>query len=46
MTDRSLAEVVAAQPRCEAELLALHGIGPAKVERYGADLLRLVATEN
>lgn len=42
LTDRSLAEVVAARPGSDAELLALYGFGPAKVKRYGADLLRLV----
>ena len=37
--DRTLAELVAREPRTLAELAAVPGIGPAKLERYGADLL-------
>ena len=41
--DRTLAELVARTPRTLAELAAVPGIGPAKLERYGAELLaRLV----
>jgi DNA helicase-2/ATP-dependent DNA helicase PcrA len=38
--DRTLAELVARGPRTLAELAAVPGIGPAKLERYGEDLLR------
>jgi DNA helicase-2/ATP-dependent DNA helicase PcrA len=37
--DRTLAELVARTPRTLAELAAVPGIGPAKLERYGAELL-------
>ena len=43
--DRTLAELVARTPQTLAELAAVPGIGPAKLERYGAELLaRLAAT--
>jgi DNA helicase-2/ATP-dependent DNA helicase PcrA len=35
--------VAEAQPRTRASLLALPGLGPVKAERYGDDLLRVVA---
>ncbi len=38
-SDRSLRAMAEARPRTRAELLAVHGFGPAKVERYGAELL-------
>jgi DNA helicase II / ATP-dependent DNA helicase PcrA len=41
--DRTLAELVARTPRTLAELAAVPGIGPAKLERYGADLLSRLA---
>lgn len=41
--DRTLAELVARSPRTLAELAAVPGIGPAKLERYGAELLRELA---
>jgi DNA helicase-2/ATP-dependent DNA helicase PcrA len=41
--DRTLAELVARAPRTLGELLAVPGIGPAKLERYGADLLAALA---
>jgi DNA helicase II / ATP-dependent DNA helicase PcrA len=37
--DRTLAELAARTPRTLAELAAVPGIGPAKLERYGSDLL-------
>jgi DNA helicase-2/ATP-dependent DNA helicase PcrA len=37
--DRTLAELVARTPRTLAELAAVPGIGPAKLERYGRELL-------
>ena len=42
--DRTLAELVARTPRTLAELAAVPGIGPAKLERYGADLLAQLAS--
>jgi DNA helicase II / ATP-dependent DNA helicase PcrA len=37
--DRTLAELAARTPRTIAELAAVPGIGPAKLERYGPELL-------
>jgi DNA helicase-2/ATP-dependent DNA helicase PcrA len=37
--DRTLAELIARTPRTLAELADVPGIGPAKLERYGDDLL-------
>ncbi len=41
-TDRALREIAAIRPTNKHELEAAHGIGPAKVKRYGAGLLRVV----
>ncbi len=41
--NRTLATIAVARPRSEGELLAVPGIGPAKLDRYGAELLRIVA---
>jgi ATP-dependent DNA helicase RecQ len=41
--DRTLAELVARTPRTLAELAAVPGIGPAKLERYGHELLARLA---
>ncbi|MEE9382639.1 MAG: ATP-dependent DNA helicase RecQ [Nannocystaceae bacterium] len=41
-SDRALRELAMLRPRSRDELLAVHGIGPAKVERYGAALLQVV----
>ena len=41
--DRTLAELVARTPRTLAELAAVPGIGPAKLERYGPELLAKLA---
>jgi DNA helicase-2/ATP-dependent DNA helicase PcrA len=41
--DTTLAAVAEAQPANRASLLALPGLGPVKAERYGDDLLRVVA---
>jgi DNA helicase II / ATP-dependent DNA helicase PcrA len=43
LTDASLEELARRRPRNEGELLAIKGIGPAKLEAYGDDLLALVA---
>jgi superfamily II DNA helicase RecQ len=39
--DRTLAALAEARPRNPKELLGIDGIGPAKVERFGEELLRL-----
>ncbi len=41
--DRTLAELAAARPRTIAELLAVHGMGPARAEQYGEAILRVIA---
>ncbi|MGH7918804.1 MAG: HRDC domain-containing protein, partial [Candidatus Dormibacteraceae bacterium] len=43
LTDRSLAILSTQRPRDAAGLLGVPGIGQAKLERYGAELLRLLA---
>jgi ATP-dependent DNA helicase RecQ len=40
--DATLAEVARRRPRSEDDLREVKGIGPKKLESYGADLLRLV----
>ena len=39
----TLAEIAGRRPRDLSELGTVPGIGPAKLERYGRDLLRVVA---
>ncbi len=41
--DRTLRALAVARPTTEAEMLAVKGVGPAKWEAYGADVLALVA---
>jgi DNA helicase-2/ATP-dependent DNA helicase PcrA len=41
--DRTLAELASRTPRTLAELAAIPGIGPAKLERYGPELLARLA---
>ena len=41
--DTTLVAVVEAKPRTRTDLLAVAGIGPIKAERYGAEVLALVA---
>jgi ATP-dependent DNA helicase RecQ len=41
-TDRSLREIAMSGPTQLDDLLLVHGIGPAKVEKYGAGLLKVV----
>jgi ATP-dependent DNA helicase RecQ len=40
--DRTLAAIAAACPASQEELLAVPGVGPAKLERYGEQILRLL----
>jgi DNA helicase-2/ATP-dependent DNA helicase PcrA len=42
--DRTLVEIAERQPRTEAELAEISGVGPAKLERYGKDLLAALAS--
>jgi ATP-dependent DNA helicase RecQ len=43
-SDRTLREIAASRPRTLDDLLAVHGIGAAKADRYGRGLLEVVAT--
>jgi ATP-dependent DNA helicase RecQ len=42
--DATLRELAAVRPQSLAELASVKGFGPVKVERYGADLLTVLAT--
>jgi superfamily II DNA helicase RecQ len=42
-TDKVLDALAVARPRTAADLLAISGIGSAKVEAYGEDILAVVA---
>jgi superfamily II DNA helicase RecQ len=39
-----LRELAATQPATRAELAGIKGLGPTKLERYGDDLLAVVAS--
>ena len=41
--DRTLRGIAQARPASEDEMLAVSGVGPAKWEQYGAEVLELVA---
>jgi superfamily II DNA helicase RecQ len=41
--DRTIAALAAARPRNPREMLSIDGIGAAKVERFGEEILRLCA---
>jgi DNA helicase II / ATP-dependent DNA helicase PcrA len=43
--DSTLAAIAAVRPTSEAELRGVPGVGPAKIERYGAAVLAAVAAE-
>jgi DNA helicase-2/ATP-dependent DNA helicase PcrA len=43
--DRTLAALAERRPRSRGELLTVEGIGPAKLDRYGEELLALLATD-
>ncbi len=40
--DRTLEGIAAARPRSEVELLDVYGVGPAKLDEYGEDILEIV----
>ncbi|HET6622968.1 MAG TPA: ATP-dependent DNA helicase RecQ [Gaiellaceae bacterium] len=42
--DATLHELAAARPRTKGELASVKGLGPVKLERYGGDLLAVIAT--
>jgi DNA helicase-2/ATP-dependent DNA helicase PcrA len=43
--DSTLAEIVRLSPRSQAELAGVPGVGPTKLERYGADVLAVLARQ-
>lgn len=43
--DRTLSAIAAARPKNSDALLAINGIGPAKLERYGEEVLEVVRSE-
>jgi DNA helicase II / ATP-dependent DNA helicase PcrA len=44
--DSTLQKIAARDPKTLGELAKVPGVGPAKLERYGDDLLRVLAREN
>ncbi len=42
LTDLTLLDLAARKPKTEADLAAISGIGPSRLERYGARLLEIV----
>ncbi|MDE0437988.1 MAG: HRDC domain-containing protein [bacterium] len=42
LADRTLQELVSSRPRQVEDLAKVHGIGPAKLEQYGQELLDLI----
>ena len=42
-SDRSLRDLALLRPRTREQLLLAHGIGPAKADKYGAELLAVIA---
>ncbi|MFC7373808.1 ATP-dependent DNA helicase UvrD2 [Brachybacterium sp. GCM10030268] len=45
LTDAALEAIAERRPRTRAELLEVPGVGPAKVEAFGGELLELLAAE-
>jgi len=43
LTDRTLDELVSSRPQRKEDLARVYGIGPAKLDRYGQEILDLVA---
>ena len=46
LNDKTLHAIAAARPRNERELIMIPGIGPAKLDAYGDDILAICAEEN
>jgi len=44
-SDRTLKELIAAQPDSREALMRVKGVGPAKIEKFGPDVLRLLRSE-
>jgi ATP-dependent DNA helicase RecQ len=46
LQDRTLIELARRRPSTDSELLATPGIGPAKLEKYGAEILRVLGSDS
>ena len=44
-SDRTLKALVSAQPDSRDSLMQVKGVGPAKIETFGPDVLRLIQGE-
>jgi DNA helicase-2/ATP-dependent DNA helicase PcrA len=44
-TDATLIAIAEARPRTRADLIKVQGLGPTKAERYGDEVLAIVADE-
>lgn len=44
--DRTLREIASARPEDENALLAISGLGPAKIERFGTEILEVVRSDS
>ncbi|MGA0370155.1 MAG: HRDC domain-containing protein, partial [Kiritimatiellia bacterium] len=42
LSNKTLEALASRKPVTENELMAVPGIGPGKMEKYGADLLRMI----
>jgi DNA helicase-2/ATP-dependent DNA helicase PcrA len=42
--DRTLAEIADRKPKDPADLASIHGVGPAKLERYADEILEIVGS--
>ncbi|MBK9061931.1 MAG: HRDC domain-containing protein [Acidobacteria bacterium] len=42
LSDRTLLDIAAKRPHDDTELLEIGGIGPLRLEKYGAQILRIV----
>jgi DNA helicase-2/ATP-dependent DNA helicase PcrA len=44
-TDATLIALAEARPRTRADLVKVQGLGPAKADKYGEEVLAIVAAE-
>jgi DNA helicase-2/ATP-dependent DNA helicase PcrA len=44
-TDATLIAIAEARPRSRADLIKVQGLGPAKADKYGEEVLAIVASE-
>jgi DNA helicase-2/ATP-dependent DNA helicase PcrA len=44
-TDATLIAIAESRPRTRTDLLKVQGVGPAKADRYGEEVLAVVAAE-